>query len=58
MRRVWRLVTARYAETAFSGEGARRYGGRWNPKGVPVIYTAGSLCRKPWKPKPLLFETE
>lgn len=43
MLRVWRLVTARFADTAFSGEGARRYGGRWNPKGVPVVYTSGSL---------------
>ncbi|MDA0189600.1 MAG: RES domain-containing protein [Proteobacteria bacterium] len=39
---VWRLLTARFAESAFSGEGARLYGGRWNRKGVPVIYTAGS----------------
>jgi len=42
MLRVWRLVTARYAATAFSGEGARLYGGRWNRKGVPMVYTAGS----------------
>lgn len=40
---VWRLVTARYADTAFSGEGARRYGGRWNPKGMPLVYTSASL---------------
>ncbi|MBI4986424.1 MAG: RES family NAD+ phosphorylase [Rhodocyclales bacterium] len=39
---VWRLLTARFADTAFSGEGARLYGGRWNRKGVPMIYTAGS----------------
>lgn len=39
---VWRLVTARFAETAFSGEGARRYGGRWNRKGTAIIYTAAS----------------
>jgi len=43
MTRVWRLVTARFADTAFSGEGARRYGGRWNRKGLPIVYTAGSL---------------
>ncbi len=43
MPRVWRLVTGRFAEIAFSGEGARRYGGRWNRKGVPVVYTAGGL---------------
>lgn len=42
MRTVWRLVTARFAQTAFTGEGARLYGGRWNCKGIPVIYTAGS----------------
>ncbi|MCU0810389.1 MAG: RES domain-containing protein [Thiobacillaceae bacterium] len=42
MLTVWRLVTARFAETAFTGEGARLYGGRWNRKGVPMLYTAGS----------------
>lgn len=40
--RVWRLVTARFVDTAFSGEGARRFGGRWNRKGVPLVYTASS----------------
>ncbi len=42
MLTVWRLITARFAEAAFSGEGARLYGGRWNRKGVRIIYTAGS----------------
>lgn len=42
MRVVWRLLTARFADSAFTGEGARLYGGRWNRKGVPMIYTAGS----------------
>jgi len=42
MLTVWRLVTARFAKSAFSGEGARLYGGRWNRKGVSLVYTAGS----------------
>ena len=27
---------------AFSGEGAFRYGGRWNSRGVPVVYLGGN----------------
>ncbi|WP_295398860.1 RES domain-containing protein [uncultured Thiocystis sp.] len=41
-RTVWRITTAPFAAQAFSGEGARQYGGRWNPKGLPVVYTAAS----------------
>ena len=44
MPTVWRLVTARFASSAFSGEGARLYGGRWNVKGVPAVYAASSLA--------------
>ncbi|MGZ4984545.1 MAG: RES family NAD+ phosphorylase [Chthoniobacterales bacterium] len=36
----WRIVNARYATTAFSGDGARRHGGRWNSPGVTIIYLA------------------
>lgn len=35
---AWRLAKARHAAIAFDGEGARLEGGRWNPKGVPVVY--------------------
>lgn len=42
MLTVWRLVTARFADSAFSGEGARLYGGRWNRKGVPMVYAAAT----------------
>lgn len=42
MLTVWRLTTARFAKSAFSGEGARLYGGRWNTKGVSVVYTAAT----------------
>ncbi len=40
---VWRIVSERHATAAFDGEGARRYGGRWNPRGTAVVYTAESL---------------
>jgi RES domain-containing protein len=41
---AYRLVQAGpYANNAFSGEGARRYGGRWNPKGVPAVYCSEHL---------------
>lgn len=35
---AWRLCAAEHAATAFSGEGARRYGGRWSFPGVPAVY--------------------
>lgn len=39
----WRIVKARHLRGAFSGEGSRRFGGRWNSVGVPMVYTAGSM---------------
>jgi RES domain-containing protein len=39
---AWRIVQRRFVKTAFSGEGARRFGGRWNSPGRAVVYTAGS----------------
>ncbi|MEA2060939.1 MAG: RES family NAD+ phosphorylase [Thermodesulfobacteriota bacterium] len=39
----WRLVKSRYVQSAFSGEGPRRYGGRWNSKETPIVYTASTL---------------
>jgi RES domain-containing protein len=33
----------RRAHVALDGEGARLFGGRWNPKGVPMVYAAGTL---------------
>ncbi|HVU48628.1 MAG TPA: RES domain-containing protein [Terracidiphilus sp.] len=41
---VWRLCRALHAATAFSGEGARRFGGRWNSRGVPMVYCSPSLA--------------
>jgi RES domain-containing protein len=34
---------SRRAYVALDGEGARLYGGRWNPKGVPMVYAASTL---------------
>lgn len=44
MLTLWRLTKARYADSAFDGEGARLYGGRWNSPGRAVVYLAGSLA--------------
>jgi len=38
--KAWRITQKRRARTAFSGEGARLYGGRWNSPGVPMVYVA------------------
>jgi RES domain-containing protein len=40
----WRICRRRYAAEAASGEGARRYGGRWNSRGVRVVYASTSLA--------------
>jgi RES domain-containing protein len=40
---VWRLCGRRHAATAFDGEGARLHPGRWNHRGVPVVYCGSSL---------------
>ncbi len=41
--RVWRICRAPFAQAAFSGEGPRLFSGRWNPKGVPMVYTSTHL---------------
>jgi len=42
MANFYRLVQARWAQDAMSGEGARIAGGRWNPSGWPAVYLAAS----------------
>lgn len=41
--RVYRVFQRKHAATAFSGEGARRYGGRWNSVGRAVVYTSATF---------------
>jgi RES domain-containing protein len=40
--RIFRICREPYAP--FSGEGARRFGGRWNTRGVPMVYASTSLA--------------
>jgi len=39
---AWRIIKRKRARVAFTGEGARLYGGRWNSAGVAIVYTAES----------------
>ncbi len=40
---AWRLVRLRHAAGAFDGEGAFRFGGRWNSPRTRVVYTSATL---------------
>ncbi|MBC8653638.1 RES domain-containing protein [Providencia vermicola] len=40
---LYRLIKSDFAHDAWSGQGARLYGGRWNHKGTPAIYTSTSI---------------
>jgi RES domain-containing protein len=42
MPEAWRIVKAKHSATAFSGEGAVKTGGRWNSRGVLVVYASSS----------------
>jgi RES domain-containing protein len=41
--KLWRICRAVHAASAFSGDGARIYGGRWNSQGVRIVYASSSL---------------
>ena len=40
--RVWRICKAEHAATAFTGEGALLYPGRWHHAGTAVVYCSES----------------
>ena len=40
--KLWRITTARYALDKLC-DGARLYGGRWNPIGYPVLYAGTTI---------------
>ena len=39
----FRLIKTQYASEAWTGNGAKQYGGRWNHKGHPTLYVATSV---------------
>lgn len=41
---AWRLVKTRFKDDPLSTVGAVRYGGRWNPPGVAVLYCSSTLA--------------
>ena len=43
MTRVWRIVREDHGYTSFDGEGAWRFGGRWNSRGTRTVYTSATL---------------
>lgn len=41
---LYRSLNPLYARQPLSGEGAARFGGRFNPRGVPALYTALTIA--------------
>jgi len=42
MPTAWRIVKKKFESSAFDGEAARLFGGRWNSIGYRMVYTASS----------------
>lgn len=40
MAKVYRVIREKYAARPLDTEGSRLYGGRWNPTGIGIMYTA------------------
>ncbi len=64
MPSAWRIVRAARVNSAFTGEGARVYGGRWNSRGTAVVYVseheslaALELFVHLWNAEPPTFQT-
>jgi RES domain-containing protein len=41
---AWRIVKTKHAPGAFSGEGARLYGGRWTSRGRRAVYASATVA--------------
>jgi RES domain-containing protein len=42
-QRCWRILAPKWAHDPLSGPGAARFGGRFNPKGIPALYFSESI---------------
>ncbi|MHB8584894.1 MAG: RES family NAD+ phosphorylase [Thermoplasmatota archaeon] len=38
--KVWRAVHDAFLTRAWTGQGARLHGGRWNSRGIPLVYSS------------------
>lgn len=41
--KAWRICKAKWETAAFTGRGSEKAGGRWNPKGLPMVYASEHL---------------
>ena len=41
---LWRITKQKHASIAFTAEGAKRFGARWNHRGTPVVHASDSLA--------------
>jgi RES domain-containing protein len=42
-QRCWRILAPKWAHDPLNGAGAARFGGRFNPKGMPALYLSESI---------------
>lgn len=40
--RAWRIAPERHVKEIASGKGSARFGGRWNSRGTPLVYSSSS----------------
>jgi RES domain-containing protein len=42
-KQCWRILAPKWAHAPLSGEGAARFGGRFNPRGTPALYLSETI---------------
>ncbi len=41
---IYRLIKTKYVDNPLDPQGAKRYGGRWNSKGMAAVYASDSIA--------------